>query len=278
MYPERVTRSRLLPVLAAGALATLAACGGGNGGPPTTPAPNPNPGPSINACSAVGQGVNATTAIVNGTECSAANTPVVLLRLIRRDGFRDSAGCSGTIIGPRTILTAAHCLDGDIGFVEVWLGSGNFIPAASFKFHPGYNSGNTTFLDVGVVLVSEDLGRAPVPVLLNRDAVVGETAIVAGWGRNQNGETGTFRAGATTISGVESTVLRTLFSQNSASICAGDSGGPILLSEGGVWTVAGINSASSIVTCNDGTNFYANVRHSQIRSFIEENAGSFARR
>lgn len=278
MYPERVTRSRLLPFLAAGALATSAACGG-SGGPPTnpTPTPTPNPGPSVNACAAVGQGVNAQTAIVNGTVCSPANSPVVLLQLIARDGH-PGGNCTGTIIASRVILTAAHCLDGDVGSVNVWLGSPPFIPAESFTYHPRYSSQNTTALDVGVVKVAADLGRTPVPVLLSRDAVVGEAAIVAGWGRDLEGRTGDLRAGSTTISGVDSSVLRTQFSASAAGICQGDSGGPIMLSQGGVWSVAGVTSAASIFTCNDGTNFYASVRNGEIRRFIEENAGSFAQR
>lgn len=260
-------------------MTAFAACGGGSG-PPTNPSPNPNPnpGPSVNACSVVGQGVNAQTAIVNGTVCSPGNSPVVLLQLIASDGIPEG-NCTGTIITPRVILTAAHCLDGRVGSVNVWLGGPAFIPAVSFKYHPRYSSSqSTTALDVGVVQVGQDLGRTPVPVLLSRDAAVGETAIVAGWGRDLNGVTGDLRAGTTTISGVDSNVLRTQFSTSAAGICQGDSGGPILLSEGGVWSIAGITSAATIFTCNDGTNFYASVRNSDIRSFIEENAVGFARR
>lgn len=193
------------------------------------------------------------------------------------DGIPEGA-CTGTIIQSRAVLTAAHCLDGNVGFVDVWLGSGALIRASSFKFHPSYNSNNTTALDVGVVLMDQDLGRAPVPILFSRDAVVGETAIVAGWGRDLNNVGATLRAGTTTISGVDSSVLRTQFSTSAAGICQGDSGGPILLSHGGVWSIGGITSAASIFTCNDGTNFYASVRNSSILSFILENVPNAAQR
>ena len=49
------------------------------------------------------------TAIVNGADCSTANSPVVLLNL-KDSGGQQMGSCSGTVIAPRAILTAAHCL------------------------------------------------------------------------------------------------------------------------------------------------------------------------
>jgi hypothetical protein len=139
----------------------LAGCGGGAPSRPTpTPTPTPTPAPpppaAAAACGALGVTAPPSLAIVNGAECSAAASPVVLLNMRHAQGFALGA-CSGTIIAPRAILTAAHCLDEEVGTVRVWLGAGEEIVAESFAFHPSYSQSNG--LDVGVVLMSQDLPR-----------------------------------------------------------------------------------------------------------------------
>ena len=246
----------------------LAACGGGSPSgptPPPTQSPPPAPPAAAAACGALGVTASPSLAIVNGAECSAANSPVVLLNMRHAQGFALGA-CSGTIITPRAILTAAHCLDEDVGIVRVWLGAGDEIVAESFAFHPSYTQSNG--LDVGVVIMAQDLPRTPVPLLASRDATRGESAVIAGWGRDQQSVGATLRAGSTTFSSVSSLFLETEFSTTASSICSGDSGGPILVSQGGRWAIAGISSAASVATCNAGTNFYVSVRNSSISSFI----------
>lgn len=255
--------------LAAATLAALIGCGGGGGGgsTPTNPTSNP-PAQSVNPCGAIAQGPSALTAITNGTDCSAENTPI--MRLNMRDQHGGGLGsCSGTVITPRAVLTAAHCLDEGVNTVLVWRGVGEQIAASSFRGHPGY-SGNDPAVDVGVVIVGEDLGRPAVPLLVSRSGQVGETAVVAGWGQDLQQRPAFLRAGTTTLSGVDSSVLRTLFSPTSSGICFGDSGGPILLAEQGTWSIAGIISATSGTTCNTGEHYYGAVRNQTIQSFIRE--------
>ena len=255
-------------VISCVAAVCLAACGGGSPSgptPPPTQSPPPAPPAAAAACGALGVTASPSLAIVNGAECSAANSPVVLLNMRHAQGFALGA-CSGTIITPRAILTAAHCLDEDVGIVRVWLGAGDEIVAESFAFHPSYTQSNG--LDVGVVIMAQDLPRTPVPLLASRDATRGESAVIAGWGRDQQSVGATLRAGSTTFSSVSSLFLETEFTTTASSICSGDSGGPILVSQGGRWAIAGISSAASVATCNAGTNFYVSVRNSSISSFI----------
>jgi hypothetical protein len=239
----------------------LAGCGSDPSPLPTQPAPIP----AATACGALG--VTTGLSILNGASCDASRSPVVRLNMRSADGSV-LGSCTGTIVAPRTVLTAAHCLDEGVGNVRVWLGSGAEIDAESFTFFPNYRFNPQSGFDVGVVRMAEDLPRTPMPILTSRDAQVGEAAIIAGWGRDQNSVSTLLQAGSTVISSVSQALLQTNFAPPSASVCQGDSGGPILLNQGGTWSIAGITSATSLNVCNEGTNFYQAIRHPSVTDFI----------
>ncbi len=259
-------------VMVAVAAMSAQGCGTDPPTPPTAPTPSVSL-PAGGPCGTLG----GAAAILNGTECSPATSSVVLLNSKDRAGFAVGA-CSGTVVAPRVILTAAHCLAGETAVVRVWLGSGAEIVARSYTPHPAYRGTGSSSQDVGVVFMDQDLGRPAVPLLLGRDARVGEGAVLAGWGRDLHNVPATLRAGATTSTAVGGALLETKFASNVSSVCSGDSGGPILLFENGAWTIGGVISATSDTACNTGTNFYISLRNPTISSFVVSQVPNAGRR
>jgi hypothetical protein len=257
------------------AIITGTACGSST---PTTPS-NPAPISSADACGILaGLGSGLRIDILSGAACNPPDrSPVVKLNM-KGAGGAPVGSCTGTIVTPRAVLTAAHCLDEDVLGVNVWLGSGPEFVAASFVHFPGYKFNQPGLPDVGVIFMGEDLPRTPVSILTSRDGLVGETAIIAGYGRDENNVTVSLRAGSTTLSAVNSSTLQAQYAPPSSSVCSGDSGGPIMLEQSGRWAIAGITSATSSDACNTGTNFFQAVRQQSVRDFLQQHVPSIGQR
>ncbi len=229
------------------------------------------------ACSIIGNNnslaassVQKVSRIINGSACSVGNSPTVELELYI-DGNADSA-CTGTVVNPRTVITAAHCGEG-ITSVRIKTGAGN-VDSNQIFVHPDYNTtGNFQDHDITVVVTNEDIPTRTVNILSTNDFVSGELAYIGGYGVNngvnQTGA-GVLRATTVLLDTFAGDSIGTVYTgeDSNGDTCNGDSGGPLLVKRGEEWLLAGVTSNGN-ETCTPIDNaYYANLTSTSNKNFV----------
>jgi secreted trypsin-like serine protease len=180
--------------------------------------------------------------------------------------------CTGTVVAPRLVVTAAHCL-ADLGgsSIRFALGTRASAPEASvavrgYAAHPSYDARQIRN-DIGVVVLAEDAPVAPVAVNSSMTAEwVGHSLEFVGFGAT-NGFTGsgsgTKRAVTIPVSQVGATQFA--YVDRSRNTCFGDSGGPAFARGAeGQLVLVGVTSYGD-ARC---TQFGVDTRVDAYRSFI----------
>lgn len=209
---------------------------------------------------------SARSAVVNG-QTDTGHAAVGLLKLMTGSGY---GLCTATLIGSKTVLTAAHCVYG-VGSATFTVG-GQTYSVTKMQAHPSYSNQILNANDVAVVTLAQAV-TSVTPLALDKAAPQsGQSITIVGFGITNSGlsDSGTKRVAQNTISSVKTQY----FSYSGAgggtgNTCQGDSGGPTLRSEGGKEIVVGVHSTATY-PCGAGGN---DMRVDYFYSWIAGEAG-----
>jgi MYXO-CTERM domain-containing protein len=240
-------------------------------------------GASAAGCSAKPVDATGATAAATATSASklvggatdTADPAVVLFETTGNNG----GDCTAEFISTTVLLTAAHCTLDDAGkplvgaqyriymgsdFAQVTDADWIYVDPSNVHPNPAYNGNDN---DIAVLVLSKPAAVTPFAWNMQplAQASVGQSVRLIGYGSNvagaaasgANGGFGLKRQLTTTVDGFDVGFVH--IGKTGANGCDGDSGGPALLSIGGVETIIGLDSYSAQQVDCTGGDFYQRV-------------------
>ncbi len=222
----------------------------------------------------------ASTPIIGGT-IDTGDPAVVMVAAYSTD-HTQLFTCTGVVVAPKAVLTAAHCVDHPgFEFGVFFAADASAFPTAddlvpqlaavtAVHPHPSYSTEPPFLADIAVIdlavptaVPALDFIRTPPTV-----DMVGKQVEIIGYGELVFGQNNAARyAATTTISALDDGADTILIGDTSARTCVGDSGGPALLDG----KILGIDSYSDTTGCADPAHFR---RTDAYADFIDQFAGT----
>jgi V8-like Glu-specific endopeptidase len=186
--------------------------------------------------------------IIGGTT-DTGDPSIVALRVAHTFPNGDTKICSGTVISPIIVLTAAHCVDPrDVGVAATFevlsgpdISNALSLPVRRTLSDPLYDDNNFHY-DAGVVELLTPTSLAPVPYIAG--APTSSSVRIIGYGSNMHDNTGAGIKRQATTEIVSTTPETIVIGNSNTENCHGDSGGPILQTIDGRERIVAIQSLS----------------------------------
>jgi len=174
-----------------------------------------------------------------------------------------SGVCSGVLVAPDVVLTAAHCVEAISGDPTFLVGDSYMPPEATFRgvewyVHPLY-TGDPAY-DIAVIIISGDPlseGIEPIPASFEPTSLLAQTVQAVGYGMTDPaGDWNTRRWWTTHEVISESPAIYIASGHGASGLCQGDSGGPMLYTMPAGVRVMGVASSIDSEDCL-GNAYYA---------------------